>query len=263
MGVSAAAAADVPRAGEIARVLALPLLPAPTAPRQLAPGGLLLRVERGRTLLCVTGPRAPGPVGVDFGDPGLRHRRRGGQNELLGRAVGWRRDRAPAVLDATAGFARDAFVLADLGCRLLLCEREPLLQLLLGEALQRAAAGGGCEAPAAARMQLAAGDARHLDADRIAGYEVIYLDPMFAQPRRGAAGKGMQLLAQLLAARGTVDDSAALLAWARRQPVRRVVVKRPRKAPALPGPAPGHSLQGRAVRFDVYPLPRRGGADAD
>ena len=33
---------------------------------------------------------------------------------------------------------------------------------------------------------------------------------------------------------------------------RKVVVKRPLKGDALPGPAPSYTLRGKAVRFDVY-----------
>ncbi|MFC6328234.1 class I SAM-dependent methyltransferase [Alloalcanivorax gelatiniphagus] len=33
---------------------------------------------------------------------------------------------------------------------------------------------------------------------------------------------------------------------------RRMVVKRPRKAPPLAGVAPHHSHEGKTVRFDVY-----------
>ena len=43
------------------------------------------------------------PVRVDFASPGLQHRRRSGQNELLGRAVGVKGGERPSVLDATAG----------------------------------------------------------------------------------------------------------------------------------------------------------------
>ena len=64
----------------------------------------------------------------------------------------------------------------------------------------------------------------------------------------------MQVLQRLTgAATAGAGDPAELLQWARAQPVRRVVVKRPRRAPDLGGLAPGHRLSGRAVRFDVYP----------
>ena len=33
----------------------------------------------------------------------------------------------------------------------------------------------------------------------------------------------------------------------------RVVVKRPRKAPAIAGPRPGYTLEGKSSRYDIYP----------
>ena len=44
---------------------------------------------------------------------------------MLGRAVGLKADRKPLIWDATGGLGRDAFVLADLGCEVTLCERMP------------------------------------------------------------------------------------------------------------------------------------------
>jgi 16S rRNA (guanine1516-N2)-methyltransferase len=190
----------------------------------------------------------------------MRHRRRAGHNELLGRAVGLRRRRDLAVVDCTAGFGRDAFVLADLGARVILCERQPLLAVLLRHALLAGLAGDEWLRDVCGRMRLVAGDVRGLAADEIAGADALYLDPMFpAAGRRAASGKEMAVLQHLLD-----DDEAAaerLLDWALEQPVPRVVVKRPRRAPPLRPRARGHCLEGRAVRFDVY-LPRRQGGGA-
>jgi len=209
----------------------------------------------GLALQCC-GPGAPGPVPVAFDDPALRHRRRGGHNELLGRAVGWRRERAPTVLDATAGFGRDAFILADLGCAVRLCERHPAMAELLQWALAQAADADPWLVEVTGRMSFVGGDATLLPPTELVGVDVIYLDPMFPTARRALPGKEMQVLQTLLGSPpGAPDeDDRALLAWGLAQPVARVAVKRPRKAPPLPGPPPGFVLRGRSVRFDVYPL---------
>jgi 16S rRNA (guanine1516-N2)-methyltransferase len=52
---------------------------------------------------------------------------------------------------------------------------------------------------------------------------------------------------------GDDDDAPALLAAALALASHRVVVKRPRKAPAIVGPAPGFTLEGKSSRFDIYP----------
>ena len=74
-------------------------------------------------------------VAIRYDSPAMLHRRHGGQNELLGKAVGVKRDRHPTVFDATGGLGRDAFVLADLGCRVTLCEQTPALAWLLRDAI--------------------------------------------------------------------------------------------------------------------------------
>jgi 16S rRNA (guanine1516-N2)-methyltransferase len=48
-------------------------------------------------------------------------------------------------------------------------------------------------------------------------------------------------------------DAPALLAAALELASHRVVVKRPRKAPAIEGSKPGYSLEGKSSRYDIYP----------
>jgi 16S rRNA (guanine1516-N2)-methyltransferase len=49
-------------------------------------------------------------------------------------------------------------------------------------------------------------------------------------------------------------DADALLQWALRQDVARVIVKRPVRAAPLSQQSPSHSINGKAVRYDVYVL---------
>lgn len=191
------------------------------------------------------------PVRVDFASPGLQHRRRGGQNELLGRAVGVKGGERPRVLDATAGLGRDAYVLADLGCSVTLIERSTVLALMLDQALARASISAIASVQlAASRMQLQPGDSRDYKTSK---ETVIYLDPMFTDRRGSAAVK--KDLSVLQALHDSVDnEDEQLLAWALEQPVRRVVVKRPMKSLPLGHRKPSHGIKGKAVRFDVYVL---------
>jgi 16S rRNA (guanine1516-N2)-methyltransferase len=275
VGVVAASLEDRHRAKEIAEQFDIPLLDQATRSRDLEGGRGILHLVDGVPSLQMTGRNVPGAVTIDFADKSMANRRRAGHNELLGKAVGWKQAHAPGILDATGGYGRDAFLLADLGCQVTVCERDPIMALLFQEALVRAAASEDeWLALVVAKMALLSGDAKDLDVSALRDVEVIYLDPMFPLDRRAAPGKEMQILHQLLAfddtdtdldARsqsaqallesGTGDDQdAALLAWARAQKIRRVVVKRPRRAPVIPGPAPGHCLTGKSVRFDVYPV---------
>jgi 16S rRNA (guanine1516-N2)-methyltransferase len=213
---------------------------------------LALTVSELGIFLQVLGKRAPGPIGVDFGSAKMTHRRRGGQNELLGRAVGAGKRSPLTVLDATAGLGGDSFVLADLGCDVISLERSPLIHCLLLDGWQRGAEDGEAGVRAAcARMQIQLADAIEWMRDRAnPSADVVYLDPMF--PERGKAArarKEMWLFQNLL---GEDEDTQALLAAALNHAIFRVVVKRPIKAPSIDGPEPTFAIKGKAVRLDVY-----------
>ncbi len=199
------------------------------------------------------GAHAAGPIRVDFVAGAVAHRRLfgGGSGQMIARAVGIQPGVRPTVVDATAGLGRDAFVLAQLGCAVTLIERQPLIAALLEDGLQRAQADA-VVAPIVARMRLLCANAIDLlGAWEDAAPQVIYLDPMFPTREKSALVKKEMRLFRPLA--GGDDDAPALLEAALALATHRVVVKRPRKAPAIPGVPPGYALEGKSSRFDIYP----------
>lgn len=198
-----------------------------------------------------------GPVRVDFTRGASAHRRLygGGRGQALAKACGLKAGVTPAILDATAGLAGDAFVLASLGCPLLAIERHPWIAALVEDALQRSRLDPEV-AVITERMQLLRGDATK-ELTRLAAAahfapQVVYLDPMFPETEKSAqVKKEMQFFRELV---GQDLDADALLDQALALASHRVVVKRPRKAPPLAGKAPGFMLKGKANRFDIYPL---------
>jgi 16S rRNA (guanine1516-N2)-methyltransferase len=254
LGLLAATEADADRAAGLAQQLGLPLIGLGADPASCKQVHVLL-IVRGSTLyLQQTGKGVAGPVSVSFGSAGMRHRRRSGSGELLGRAVGVGKKTPLQILDATAGLGRDAFVLADLGCQVLLCERDPVFVELLRAGLD--AASGEEDnwlTEVVSRMTLYAGDARGVPADRIPAVDVIYLDPMFPQRSKSAAvKKEMALFQRLLENTADSQDADTLLRWALQQDSARVVVKRPLRAPVLAALEPSHCVRGKSVRYDVY-----------
>jgi 16S rRNA (guanine1516-N2)-methyltransferase len=170
---------------------------------------------------------------------------------MIAKAVGVQQGVRPVVLDATAGLGRDAFVLAELGCPVMLIERQPLIAALLEDGMQRALVDAEV-GPIMARMHLIHGNA--IDLMRTWAEEppqVIYLDPMFPHRDKSALVKKEMRLFRPLA--GDDDDAPALLESALALASHRVVVKRPRKAPAIAGEKPGYVLEGNSSRFDIYP----------
>lgn len=199
------------------------------------------------------GPAAAGPIRADFLAGAVAHRRQfgGGSGQMIARAAGLQPGVRPTVLDATAGLGRDAFVLAQLGCVLTLIERQPLIAALLEDGLQRALSDPEV-AKIVERMQLLRGNAVVLmQAWKSDPPQVIYLDPMFPQRDKSALVKKEMRLFRSLA--GDDDDAPALLAAALALAANRVVVKRPRKAPAIAGEQAGYALEGKSSRFDIYP----------
>ena len=203
-----------------------------------------------------TGKNTSGLVQVDFASNKLRHRRKSGHNELVGRACGVKAAFIPCIVDATAGLGQDSFVLADSGCEVLMLERSPIVAALLADGLQRAAANEDAHLlDTMTRLQLVEQDSfSYLQTLLEGGVDVVYLDPMFPERNKSAkVKKEMQLFHQLVGVPdGDPTEEQMLLAEARRVAKYRVVVKRPPKAPVLAGQKPNFELKSKAVRFDVY-----------
>jgi 16S rRNA (guanine1516-N2)-methyltransferase len=216
----------------------------------------LVLCREGAALVLAGDPRRYGkPLSVDFVAGRAAHRRRfgGGRGQLIARACGLAGGVTPSVVDATAGLGRDAFVLAGLGAEVLMIERVAAIFALLEDGLARALQAPDT-AEIAARLRLARGDAsRELDTLVAASGvvpQVIHLDPMFPHREKSALVKKEMRLFRLLA--GDDGDAPRLLEAALDVATHRVVVKRPRKAPPIAGPAPRHVLEGKTSRYDLY-----------
>ena len=247
MGVACSLPALEEQAAELAQFLGLP-----ERTGHEEPDLVLHLTEHHLELLWPGNPELTGPVLVEFVAGAAGYRRRHGGNEMLLRAVGFKAGRTMTVLDATGGLGRDAFILASRGCRVQLVERHPVIGVLLADGLRRALLHPETR-EAAARITLRIADSRQLLA-AIARegqqVEVVYLDPMFPLRSKSAKVKKELQMLQMLA--GREEDSGELLAAALCAAGGRVVVKRPKGAPSLPGPAPSHSHSGSTTRFDVY-----------
>lgn len=199
-------------------------------------------------------------IRADFHGSTVTYRRKqgGGKGQMIAKAVGVRGSVHPWVLDATAGLGGDAFVLASLGCRMTLLERVPAVRALLEDGMLQARRYAATEEPSLVevlnRMTLVEADSldylrKISEADRP---DVVYLDPMFPVRSKSAmVKKEMRVFHSLV---GQDPDADGLLEAALSCARYRVVVKRPRIAPALVGPSPSHVLEGKSNRYDVYTL---------
>ena len=237
-----------PRAQALALTLSLPLIDTVSSGNW----DFLLQYTAQGLQLQPCDQRGGGPIAVDFGSGQMRYRRRGGHNEILGRAVGVGKRQHLHVVDATAGLGRDGFVLADSGCRVTLLERHPVVHALLADGLERARCSRDAWlAEVAARLALVEQDGINWLRECEPSPDVVYLDPMFPERKKSALVKKEMRVFQLLV--GDDPDAGELLGRARQLARYRVVVKRPARAPELAGQKPGFTLSGKSVRFDVYP----------
>ncbi len=215
-------------------------------------------------LLCLTTARLElrdmsttmGPVYVDFlrGTLGYRRHHGGGRKQPLAKAIGLKHGATPTVLDATAGLGRDAFILASLGCHVQMVERSGTVAALLYDGLQRARQDAEIGTWVTERLQLIYQDAQiWLHQQPLTQHpEVIYLDPMYPHRQKSAlVKKEMRLFRAVV---GNDSDASSLLKTALECACRRVVVKRPKKAPTLNGRQPSFAIQSENTRFDVYIL---------
>ncbi len=191
-------------------------------------------------------------VYIDFVQGRLAYRREHscGRNQPLARAIGLKKHKYLQVIDATAGLGCDAFILAVLGCRVIMLERSPVLAALLSDGLQRL--NQHVELIDIWRnMQLI-----HQSAQDYLQYledypDVIYLDPMYPHRQKSAlVKKEMRFIRQVV---GDDQDSVELLDLALQRTKQRVVVKRPKNAAALSSQFKPHTyIQSKNTRYDVY-----------
>lgn len=189
------------------------------------------------------------------------------------------------IIDGTAGTGRDSTLLAAYGCHMLLCERNPILFLLLENALLHAVQTAQLHSTSA-RMHLvnidlfnvsllgqhsASASTTNININNISNQtdlidwnktehiiqqtDAIYLDPMFPERRKDAKVKKLAQVLHALAGQDADQDEVAehAIDFARQHhSIKRVVIKRPRIAPHLSKNAPDHQIMGRSTRFDIY-----------
>ena len=188
----------------------------------------------------------------------------------LARAVGVRKrtDPRPTIIDATAGYGEDAWLLASFGCPVLAVERHRVVAALLRDGILRM---GAIQPQILRRLHTIHCDSLPLlrgmlgrqprDQDLLLraflNPDVISLDPMFSGARKAAERKPLRVLRWLV---GGDDDADQLFHVALSVARRRVGVKRPVKAEPLPGREPSTTHAGRSIRYDVYVRPSGGQA---
>ncbi|MGA5657189.1 16S rRNA (guanine(1516)-N(2))-methyltransferase RsmJ [Rahnella contaminans] len=193
-----------------------------------------------------------GAIFVDFAGGTMAHRRKfgGGRGEAVAKAVGIKGNYLPDVVDATAGLGRDAFVLASLGCKVRMLERNPVVAALLDDGLARGYRDAEIGPWLRERMTLLHASSLTALSELSPKPEVVYLDPMYPHKQKSALVKKEMRVFQGLV--GPDEDADGLLEPARRLATKRIVVKRPDYAPPMADIAAQAAVVTKSHRFDIY-----------
>lgn len=152
-------------------------------------------------------------------------------------------------IDATAGMGEDAFLIAANGYDVTLHEQNPVIALLLKDAIRRAKKQPVLK-DIASRMHVVEGNSIDILPKRLDPVDLIYLDPMFpGRQKSSLINKKLQLIQKMEAP--CIEERELFDAAIQAGPTK-IVVKRPLKAPFLAGYKPNYSLDGKAIRYDCY-----------
>jgi 16S rRNA (guanine1516-N2)-methyltransferase len=192
-------------------------------------------------------------VRVDFDELHSKFKMQPLSQQQLLKALGSVQD-FPRVLDLTAGFGRDAFLMAMKGHHVTCLERNKEVFELVQDALKRARFSGKISF-------LDRIDHKFMDAfdelKNLTGeYDALYLDPMYPQRETSALPKKeIQVLREWLGINDKTmeeidQETKELLVLALQKTKRKVILKRPLWAEPLMKPR--HSFEGKLSRFDTY-----------
>ena len=237
---------DTPKAMQMAESLCLNYQPIV----EVSSDCWALEVGEDGVALCYCDEKKIQRFQLDFtrGRLGFRRQQTRQRKERVAQACGAYKRRDLTVLDLNAGLGRDACLLADAGCQVLMLERAPIIAALLHDALARYQRVCDTPIPLTLRQQ----DAKSYCLAHPDQFDVVYCDPMYPHTEKSAlVKKDIRLLRALV---GDDDDADELLALACHTARWRVVVKRASDAPPLAQVTPSFQLFGQSTRFDVYQL---------
>lgn len=143
------------------------------------------------------------------------------------------------VLDCFGGWGSDGLKLAEIGCRVSICEIHPLIFTMLkyrNSYLQNPA-------------ELVQANALDFLESTKMKFEVIYLDPMFGpHPTTASPSRSMQILATLT----KTTDFQGIFEKALESCTGKVVLKQRKRSTLRVSIEPNYVIKGRSIRYEIY-----------
>lgn len=202
------------------------------------------------------------PFRINFNSNVLLNRSHSYRNELIFKAFkSVSTQKNAAIIDMTAGLGRDSFILASAGLKVLMIERNPVLYLLLQDALKQLQ-----NQSVANNLELVYCDSTDASITDIitdvtsrwykqSPIELsVYLDPMYQNTsvgKRSLVKKDTQMLHRLVQAEINEENNKMLFQQASQVATNKIVVKRPKSADFIHREA-HDCIVGSTHRFDVY-----------
>ncbi len=169
------------------------------------------------------------------------------KTELLGQAVG---RKTKTVIDATAGWGKDAFLMARMGFAVTAIEASPAIAAMLADGIERNRALNPF-----LQISHRFGDFKSSCSQLQRRPDAVYLDPLYPPGRKKSVKvkRSIELLKLLATTESNFDE---LFQVAIAVSEKRVIVKRPHFAPAHQASKLSFCLCGKLVRYDVYLTPK-------
>ncbi|NIH41062.1 MAG: class I SAM-dependent methyltransferase [Buchnera aphidicola (Periphyllus aceris)] len=187
-------------------------------------------------------------IAINFTSGQYNYRRKyNKKKELIVRAMRIKKKKNITILDATAGFGKDSFVLASHGFKIFMIEKNFIIYKLLQDGLKRAYKDKKIGLWIKKKITLINSNSIKIIKKKEIIPDIIYIDPMFKN-KKSKPKKDMFFLRKLL----KKNDEEKILKPAIKLAKNKVVVKRYLNASYLKKKKPNHILYGKKFRFDIY-----------
>ncbi len=170
------------------------------------------------------------------------------KNQLLLKACNNKKREIHSIVDLTAGWGRDSFILATHGQQIIMSEQNPLIYSCLNFLIKIARHDEIDEVYQ--RLSVVNDNSVNYLSSKDAGFaDCLYIDPMFPAHKSSALpAKDLQIL-QILTNNLDIEE---LFELSLQKAKYRVVVKRPIHAKTLSDKKPDITYKEKTIRFDVY-----------
>lgn len=159
----------------------------------------------------------------------------------LVKAIGFKKQ-ALRIIDITSGWAKDAFLMAQLGCHVNAVESHPFVFHLVQASLDHKTKPKNLNF-------ILDNSLNYLNNLKEQEYpDVIYMDPMFGDKKKSLSKKDLRILKKIV---GETKNSKELFDLALKKTKKRVVVKRHWKESPMSGNC-WNSFKGRSTCYDVF-----------